>query len=110
MQILSMSDFHGGWLVGKFHPSLMHSEEIEVAVKSFQKGEVEPEHFQKVATEATIVVSGVIRMGEIVLRANEILVLSPQESCDFEALEDATVVGIKWPSIPDDKVVIDKSR
>ncbi len=110
MQILSLSDFKSGWLVGDFYPTLVQSQELEVAVKNFKKGDVEPEHYQKVATEATIVVSGVIRMGEHVLRSSEILVLSPSEICDFEALEDATVVGIKWPSIPDDKVVVEQRK
>ena len=107
MQILSLSDFKAGWLVGDFFPALVQSQEVEVVLKNFKKGDLEPEHYQKVATEATIVVSGVIRMGKNVLRSSEILVLAPNEICDFEALEDATVVGIKWPSIPDDKVLVE---
>jgi hypothetical protein len=33
--------------------------------------------------------------------------VEPGEACDFEALEDSTVLAIKWPSLPDDKVIVD---
>ena len=35
--------------------------------------------------------------------ANEILVIEPMESTDFEALEDTTTVVVKVPGAPKDK-------
>jgi quercetin dioxygenase-like cupin family protein len=107
MKILSMHDFSNGWIIGNFSPSLFHSGDFEVALKSFKKLDTEPNHFQQVATEASVVISGQIRMGEYFLKPGQILVVEPGETCDFEALEDSTVLAIKWPSIPGDKIIVE---
>lgn len=106
VKILSINDFSNGWIIGDFEPSLHRTKDFEVALKSFKKQEKEPNHFQRIATEASLVVSGHIRMGSHHLKSGDILVVGPGEACDFEALEDSTVLAIKWPSLPDDKVVV----
>jgi hypothetical protein len=106
MKILSIKDFSNGWIIGDFEPSLHRTQDFEVALKSFRKLEKEPNHFQRIATEASLVVSGHIRMGAHHLKSGDILVVEPGEPCDFEALEDSTVIAIKWPSLPDDKVIM----
>jgi quercetin dioxygenase-like cupin family protein len=45
-------------------------------------------------------------MGKHHLKSGDILVVEPGEACDFEALEDSTVLAMKWPSLPDDKVIV----
>jgi quercetin dioxygenase-like cupin family protein len=106
MKILSINDFSNGWIIGDFEPSLYRTNDFEVAFKSFKKQEREPNHFQRSATEASIVVSGHIRMGAHHLKPGDIVLVEPGEPCDFEALEDSTVIAIKWPSLPDDKVIV----
>lgn len=106
MKIFSINDFSNGWIIGDFEPSLLRTKDLEVALKSFKKQEREPEHFQKIATEASLVVSGHIRMGAHHLKPGDILVVEPGEPCDFEAIEDSTVLAIKWPSLTDDKVIV----
>ena len=61
-------------------------------------------HFQRTATEITLVVSGKCRLGENVLTAGDIAVIPPLESVDFEALGDTVLVVLKSPSLPSDKV------
>jgi len=101
MKILSIKDFSNGWIIGDFEPSLHRTNDIEVALKSFKKQEKEPNHLQRIATEASLVVSGSHH-----LKSGDILVVEPGEAYDFEALEDSTVLAIKWPSLPDDKVIV----
>ncbi len=100
-----LSDFKLGWVVGNFSPSLMKSDQVEVAVKYFKSGEVEPSHKQLVATELTIVVSGTIRLAENTYSEGEIIKIDPEIFADFEAITDASLVCIKYPSLPNDKVL-----
>jgi hypothetical protein len=105
MKLERLENFNGGWFIGDFTPSLLATSDFEVCIKHFKKGDFEPNHFQKRATEFTIVVSGLCRMGLITLSPGDILVLDPSEISDFLAIEDSVVIGIKTPSIPEDKVL-----
>ncbi len=105
MLVNKLKDFKGGWFLGNFQPSLNQTEFFEVAVKKFSKGEKEPAHFQKIATEITVVISGKIRLGNQSFSTDDIITIEPFESVDFECLENCELVCIKFPSIPDDKVL-----
>lgn len=105
MDLFNLEDFTNGWLVGNFSPSLLVSENIEVGLKNFVRGAVEPRHFQLTAVEITLVVSGSCRMGSVILGAGQGLVVQPGEICDFEALETCSIIAIKSPSAPNDKVL-----
>jgi hypothetical protein len=99
-----LEDFTGGWLVGNFRPRIFQSDDLEVGLKRFKKGDREAEHFQRVATEITIVIFGEICLGVSRYREGDIVEIPPMESAGFEALSDCCLLVIKRPSIPDDKV------
>lgn len=103
MEILKVADFTGGWLAGDFEPSLFREECFEVGVKFCPAGFTEPEHYQEVATEFTVVASGRVRVGTVEVSKGEICVIPPLEKADFEALTDAVLLVIKRPSLPADK-------
>jgi hypothetical protein len=105
MEKTKLENFTNGWLIGDFEPSIFKNPNFEVCVKNFNKGEVEASHFQRVATEITVVLSGVVRMGSINLVEDDVLIIYKDEVCDFEALTDCKVMGIKFPSLPGDKVL-----
>jgi len=100
-----LSEYTNGWLLGNFSPAVIQTDDFEVCVKSFKAGDCEASHYQVIATEITVVLSGKVRMGEILLAEDEILVVEPGEVVDFEALTDCKVLGIKFPSLPEDKVL-----
>lgn len=100
-----LEDFKLGWIVGNFHPVLRHSEDLEVAIKHFKCGETEPSHKQIIATELTIVISGEIRLGQKHYVANDIIEIPPGIFADFESITDSALVCIKYPSLPNDKVL-----
>jgi len=106
MKLSNLSEFTNGWFLGNFNPSLFRSEEFEVCVKNFKQGEVELAHFQRIATEITVVLSGSVRMGQHILQVDDILTIYKDEVCDFEALTDCKVLGVKFPSLPNDKVLV----
>jgi hypothetical protein len=99
-----LEDFKLGWIIGDFSPSLLHSKEIEISIKHFKKGEVESSHKQLIATEITVVVSGSIRLGKSLYGVNDIIQILPDTYADFESLTDSSLVCIKYPSLPSDKV------
>ena len=86
----NLEEFKLGWIVGNFVPTLIQSNDIEVAIKYFKSGDTEPSHMQLVATEITIVVS---------------VKIPPKTLADFESLTDSALVCIKYPSFPNDKVL-----
>ena len=40
-----------GWFVGNFDPSVLKTNDVEVGIKHYTKGEIENSHFHKIATE-----------------------------------------------------------
>jgi quercetin dioxygenase-like cupin family protein len=107
MILARVEDFKDGWFIGNFSPSILQSSDFEVCLKTFRSGDKEPSHYQKSATEVTVVVSGSCRMGSVHLSAGDILVLDAGEISDFEAIEDCVIVCVKAPSLPDDKALAD---
>jgi hypothetical protein len=101
----NLKEFTAGWLVGDFLPAMHNTSEIEVAVKYFMQGDTEPAHYQKVATEITVIVGGKIEMNGEVYVAGEIVTIEPLETAVFKCLENSQLVCIKFPSLPSDKVL-----
>ena len=92
-----------GWFVGNFEPSLCKTNEVEVAVKSYKRGDKENAHYHKIATEITVVVSGKVRMFGKEWGAGDIIVVVPGDVTDFEALTDAVNTVVKIPGANNDK-------
>jgi len=96
----------GGWFIGAFEPNFYTSQDFEVSIKKYKVGENEAEHYQRTAIEITAIISGRARMGTHYLKDNDLILIEPGESCDFEAITDVLLIAIKCPSIPEDKVVV----
>jgi quercetin dioxygenase-like cupin family protein len=92
-----------GWFVGNFEPTCLKTKDVEVAVKEYKKGDREDKHYHKIATELTVVVSGMIRMNGAIYKKGDIVVIQPYESTDFEAIEDSINVVVKYPGANNDK-------
>ena len=100
-----IEDFINGWIVGNFSPSLFRNEDFEVGYKTYKSGDIEPAHFQLVATEITIVTQGSVRIGALTYVPGDIIVIHPSEVADFESITESSLVCIKFPSFPSDKVL-----
>ena len=105
MNIYKLVDFTKGWIVGDFSPSLHRNSDFELGVKFFKAGDLEESHKQLVATEISVIVEGSVRLGSTVFHRGDVIVIPPNEFADFESLTDASLVCIKFPSIPNDKVI-----
>jgi mannose-6-phosphate isomerase-like protein (cupin superfamily) len=94
-----------GWFVGDFEDAV-HRDVFEVAIKRYSAGESESRHVHKIARELTVVISGRIRMNGVEYAADDIVVIEPGESTDFQCLEDAVTCVVKNKSVKGDKYVI----
>ena len=92
-----------GWFIGDFEPTLLHTQQFEVAVKNYKRGDKEGLHYHMLATEITVVVFGRVRMNGIEYGKGDIVVIEPLESTDFEALEDSSTTVVKFPGVTNDK-------
>jgi quercetin dioxygenase-like cupin family protein len=103
MKVAKLEDMVKGWFVGNFDPTLLKTNDVEVAVKEYKKGDYEKKHYHKIATEITVIVSGRVKMNNVEYKKGDIIVTEPNEATDFEALEDTVNTVVKYPGANDDK-------
>ena len=104
MRTARLEDMVKGWFVGNFEPSLIKTNDVEVAVKSYNKGDYEEKHYHKIATELTVIIQGRVKMNGVEYKKGDIIVMEPMEATDFECLEDGTQnVDVKYPGANNDK-------
>jgi hypothetical protein len=106
MKIHKLKDMFRGWIVGNFEPSCYKTDDVEVAVKEYKSGDKEPSHYHKIATEITIIVSGIVIMNDIIYKTGDIITISPGEATNFEALSDVLTTVVKVPCVKDDKYIL----
>lgn len=105
MKTAQLKDFTKGWFVGNFTPSLIQTEDVEIAVKTYQAEDHEASHYHKIGTEITVVISGEITMNQVKYQAGDIVVTEPGEWSEFHCLADATLVVVKYPGASNDKYI-----
>ena len=103
MKITKLSAMTNGWFIGDFEPSLLKTKNFEVAVQRFEAGEYAEWHVHKVATEYTVIVSGLAEMNGEPVGEGDIIVLAPGEGTDFRALTEVTTAVVKTPCVKGDK-------
>lgn len=101
----NLSNFIKGWFVGHFHPTLIDTNDVEVAVKRYQAGDYESSHHHKISTEITVIISGEVLMNNIKYVQNDIIVIEPNDSTDFKCLTEVVTVVIKYPGANNDKYI-----
>lgn len=103
MEISKLQDYIKGWFVGGFEPTAFHTEDVEVAVKTYRAGDWESKHYHKIATEITAVISGQVKMNDTTLVAGDVVKILPGEEVEFTALKDSCTVVVKVPGALNDK-------
>lgn len=106
MEIYSLDKMIKGWFIGNINPTVLTTEDCEVAVKSYKSGDSEETHFHKIATEITVIISGRVRIGNHDLSAGDIIKILPNEAVDFYCYEDAITTVVKIPGALNDKYIL----
>lgn len=100
-----------GWICGQFFPegTPNKNSELEVKVEMLQPGDSYPPHYHPIGREVIVVVSGKVQWtlddeqkilgpGDFVLMENNV------HETISKVLEPTTVVSIRTPSVPNNKV------
>lgn len=103
MYTQKINNMKNGWFIGNFEPSLFKTNDCEVAVKKYKQGDYEKEHYHKIATEYTVIISGQVRMFHRIFSEGDIIVVEPGDVTDFTALTNAVNVVVKVPGVNNDK-------
>ena len=103
MKNYKLDNMKKGWFVGNFNPTIIKTDDVEVAVKEYKTGDKENAHYHKIATELTVIVSGRVKMFDREWEKGDIIVVEPNDVTSFEALEDTVNVVVKYPGANDDK-------
>jgi len=101
----NIKNFKNGWFIGNFEPSLLKTENFEVAMQFHPKGFIGQKHYHKISTEYNLVVSGKVNICGREMKSGEIFVFLPNEVSESEFLEDTTLIIVRTPSVPTDKYI-----
>jgi quercetin dioxygenase-like cupin family protein len=99
----NLKDFWRGWVIGNFEPSILKTQDFELAILKHAKGEHWQRHYHKLGTEYNILLEGKMLICGEEINSGEIFVIYPDEISDPVFLEDCTIVCVKTPSMPGDK-------
>ena len=105
LQIYHYADMKGGWIAGKFRPTAFYTPHFEVALKRHRQGEPWAAHYQRVATEINLVLSGILELNGQKFHRDDIIVVPPMLVTKPVFVTDCQVMCIKVPSLPNDKVL-----
>jgi len=106
MKVQKLTEFHRGWVIGDFEPSILRTKDFEVGVLHHPKNEQWPAHTHYQSWEYNILVAGKMTLQNILLEAGDVFTLEPGEIADPTFHEDCTVICVKVPSIIGDKHLI----
>jgi hypothetical protein len=104
MELNNLNNMIRGWFIGNFEPSL-YKTDLEVGIKKYKAGDKEENHYHKLSKEFTVIISGVVKMNNIIYKENDIIKIDEYEETDFECLKDAITVVVKTKSIEGDKYI-----
>lgn len=107
MKTFLLREMQRGWFVGGFDPVAFKTNQCEVAVKRFLAGDTEAEHFHRVATEITVVISGTVKMFGRLWQEGDIIIVEPKDVTSFESITDSVITVVKVPGVLNDKYLTD---
>jgi hypothetical protein len=105
MDLFKLDKMTRGWFIGDFEPSLLKAD-YEVAVKKYKAGDSEDTHYHAIATEFTVIISGIVIMNNAPYGPGDILKIYPGEETDFYCVQDCVTVVVKTKSVKGDKYTV----
>ena len=105
MNLANLKNFKKGWFIGRFEPTIINTDNFEIAVKRYNAGDYEKSHHHKIATEITVIIDGEVEMNGTKYTKDDIITINQNESTDFKCITDVVTVVIKTPSVNNDKYI-----
>tara|TARA_Y100000034_G_scaffold135638_1_gene208379 strand:+ start:3058 stop:3378 length:321 start_codon:yes stop_codon:yes gene_type:complete len=104
MIIDNLKNFFKGWIIGNFQPSLLKTDLFEIGIQQYKKDFIAEKHYQKIATEYNIILEGSAIVNKKIVNKHDIFIFKPKEITEFKTLSHCSVLSIKIPSVPNDKI------
>ncbi len=108
MKKLQLKDMKGGWFIGNFDPSILKTENFDVASVKHTKDQFWEKHYHKNAIEITFIIKGKIKINDTIFNEGDIFLIEPMEIADPTFLEDSEIIVIKTPSDVNDKYTVER--
>jgi hypothetical protein len=99
-------NYDRGWLIGNFNPSLSRQVNFEICIANHSKDSKSQPHYHTRSTEYNIVLTGKVIVNDTECLKNDIFIYEMYEVSNVKFIEDTTLLIIRIPSAPDDKVII----
>jgi hypothetical protein len=105
MKKYKLHEYYRGWFIGNFDPAILKTKDFEVSLQYRNKGFIDDEHAHMHSDEYTLVVTGAIKIKDEIYKNGDIFLAEKGEFVKGEVLEDTTILVIKIPSVPNDKII-----
>lgn len=108
MIVSSINNVKNGWFIGNFPKAVFQSKDFEVCWRIHPAGQDWDLHYQQKSTEINLLINGKMILNGQDLISGDIFIIEPYEITDVKFIEDCSIVCVKTPSIPEDKIIIKK--
>lgn len=108
MIIGNIKDTEKGWFIGNFPKAIFKSEDFEVSWRIHPAGEEWDLHYQEKAIEINLLIDGEMLLNGQVITPGDVFIIPPYEITDVKFIKNCSVVCVKTPSLPSDKVIVHK--
>lgn len=95
-----------GWFIGDFDKAVYKTTALEAAFQHNFKGERSEAHYHKIATEISLITSGMVKVNGEIFTAGQGCIFEPGDVCKCEYLEDTTTMVVKVPGPMNDKYYV----
>jgi hypothetical protein len=110
MKTYDVDQFVAGWFIGSFEPSVLKTDQFEVAYKKHYTREPWPAHAHKESTEINYLIRGQMTINNELLTAPVVFVIEKGELALPTFLSDCELIVVKCPSVIGDKYDVDGNK
>lgn len=103
MKRRKLDEFHRGWFIGDFEPSLLRTKDFEIGILDHKKDEIWPSHIHYKADEYNVLIAGVMLINGKFVFPGEMFVIEKGEIATPVFVTDCKLVVVKVPSVIGDK-------
>jgi hypothetical protein len=105
MKIYNIKDMINGWFIGDFIPSIIRTDQFEIA-HHFEKAGIKCQaHRHTRSTEINYIIDGEAKVNDNFLGSGYIFVYEKDEISDVTFLRDTNLIIIRIPSINDKEFI-----
>ena len=108
MKYDNLKNYHRGWIIGDFIPSIQDEKNFEVCFAEHKKNEESQPHYHTASTEINVVLEGECIVDNRHLTKDDIFIYEKNDISDVSFITDTRLVVIRIPSAPNEKVIVNK--